>query len=135
MWKSNKGEITSLYFDDHNFLYLGMSEISLHRSSMPISLVANEDEGELPRSITLSQNYPNPFNPNTTINFTLPQASDIVLEVFDLLGKRVALLEKGWQTAGMHHLQLDVKDLPSGTYIYRLQVGNQVFSQKMTILK
>ncbi len=133
--KNNYREVTALYFDDQNFLYLGMKEKSLHRSQMPITLVANEGEGDLPQSITLSQNYPNPFNPSTIISFSLPQASEIVLEAFDLLGKRVSLLEKGWHAAGTHQVQFDVKDLPSGTYIYRLQVANKVISQKMTIVK
>jgi uncharacterized repeat protein (TIGR01451 family) len=97
--------------------------------------VANENDGSIPSEIALNQNYPNPFNPSTTINFSLPQASEITLEVFNLLGKRVAVLDKGLKAAGQHQVLFDAKDLPSGTYIYRLMVGNKVISNKMTLLK
>ncbi len=98
-------------------------------------LIANEEKVELPAKITLSQNYPNPFNPNTIITFTLPQSSEINLTVFDVLGKKISVLKTGWQNAGKHEVQFNAEDLPSGTYIYRLQVGNHVLTNKMMLVK
>jgi hypothetical protein len=79
--------------------------------------------------------YPNPFNPTTTLRFTLPAAADVRLEVFDLLGRRVATLVDGPLDAGTHAVPFDAAHLPSGTYLYRMQAGGAVLTQRMTLVK
>lgn len=74
-----------------------------------------------PRTITLNQNYPNPFNPGTTIEYELPQASEVRLSVFDILGREVSVLEYGLKVAGVHKVRFEGSVLSSGTYFYRLQ--------------
>jgi hypothetical protein len=93
--------------------------------------VATSTEGAdaLPDAYDLSQNYPNPFNPTTTIRYALPQASQVTLEVFDMVGRRVATLAEGPQAAGYHTATFDGRDLASGAYIYRLRAVNQATGQ------
>lgn len=90
---------------------------------------------EMPSGFALSQNYPNPFNPTTNISFVLPQASDVKLTVFNVLGQQVAVLAQGMYTSGMHTLNFDAANLASGTYIYRIEAGNFVEVRKMLLIK
>jgi hypothetical protein len=90
---------------------------------------------ETPREFALKQNYPNPFNPTTVIAFDLARDGRATLEVFDLLGRRVMTLVDGVLAAGEHRVTLDAADLPSGTYIYRLQSADVTQSRKMLLLK
>lgn len=85
----------------------------------------------------LEQNYPNPFNPTTTIRYTIPTASLVRLELFDVLGRKVATLVNERKVAGIHTYVLNASrfSLASGTYFYRLQVGNQVETKKMMLVK
>lgn len=89
----------------------------------------------LPESFVLRQNYPNPFNPATQISFTLPQTTDISLNVYNIQGQRVATLAQGTTQAGTHHISFDASNLASGVYVYRLQAGNEVRVKKMTLIK
>jgi hypothetical protein len=74
----------------------------------------------LPQRARLSQNYPNPFNPSTTIEYALPHAAHVRIEVFNLLGEQVSTLKDGLQEAGDHIVTFDGRGLPSGVYFYRL---------------
>ena len=87
----------------------------------------------LPADFALSQNYPNPFNPSTAISFALPERSNVTLKVFDLLGKEVSTLVS--QELGPGHFTVKWQaDVPSGTYIYRLQAGEFLETKKMLLL-
>ena len=99
-----------------------------------LSVVSAESE-ELPAEVALLGNYPNPFNPETTISYALPQGSKVRLAVYDLLGHEVAVLVDGSQPAGQHTVRFDGGDLPSGSYVYRLQVGEEVVARTMTLVK
>jgi hypothetical protein len=79
-----------------------------------------KDTRDLPDEFLLSQNYPNPFNPSTTIRFSLPEASDVVLEVYDVLGRKVVTLADGYLTAGWHESVWETTGMSSGVYFYRL---------------
>ena len=96
---------------------------------------AGEDDGSVPYALELAQNYPNPFNPATSIGFTLPEASDVRLEVFDVTGRRVAVLVDGHKPAGRHHVTFDAGTLSSGVYLYRLRTEAGVKNRKMTLIK
>lgn len=103
----------------------------------PSQTVSNEfeEEDEQPIALALGQNYPNPFNPSTTINFAVPEQGNVQLEVFDLVGRKVAELLNEPKTAGRYSINFDASRLASGLYIYRLQVGNKVLTKKMTLIK
>ncbi|MCC5924986.1 MAG: T9SS type A sorting domain-containing protein [Bacteroidetes bacterium] len=97
--------------------------------------VGLNDGSDLPTVVTLDQNYPNPFNPTTTIRFGLPEAVDVRLEVFNVLGQRVAILAQDTRTAGWHTVQFNGSSLSSGTYIYRLTAGNTVHTRMFMLIK
>ena len=94
-----------------------------------------EQEEELPTEVALAQNYPNPFNPSTSIQFAMPKAGHARLVLYDLMGRVVRVIANDTFAAGVHEVSLNAADLPSGTYIYTLNTGNQVLSKRMTLLK
>jgi hypothetical protein len=88
-----------------------------------------------PEAFYLKPNYPNPFNPTTRIEYGLPRAADVRLDVFDLLGRSVATLHSGMQEAGVHTAMFDGKNLGSGVYYCRLKAGRFVQVQKMLLMR
>ena len=89
----------------------------------------------LPNRFALSQNYPNPFNPSTQILYTLTNSSKVRLTVFDLLGRQVAVLVDGVQSAGQHTVQFSGAGFTSGVYFYKLENNSDVVTKKMLLLK
>ena len=90
-----------------------------------------------PSEFQLHQNYPNPFNPTTTITYQLPQVCDVRLEVFDVMGRSVAVLVNEKQSAGTHSVLLNATQfsLASGVYFYRLSAGGRTETKRMTLIK
>jgi tetratricopeptide (TPR) repeat protein len=82
-----------------------------------------------------TNNYPNPFNPSTIIRYTLPENGHTSLKVFDLLGREVAILVNEFKVAGTHEARFDASSLPSGVYVYRLEIAGKSLVQKMTLLR
>ena len=100
------------------------------------SLGCIEDEaGAVPAAFVLEQNYPNPFNPSTTIHFTVVQSSDVRLQVFDVLGRSVAMLVDGPLVAGRHKVVWEAGSAPSGVYVYRIQTGRRVETKQMVLMR
>lgn len=97
--------------------------------------VKNEELKYTPNSFSLEQNFPNPFNPTTTIQYSLPQAEDVTLKIYNLLGEEVKTLVNDYQQAGKHSVQINANNLPSGVYFYRIQAGNFVQTKKMILIK
>jgi hypothetical protein len=89
----------------------------------------------LPQEFVLMQNYPNPFNPSTNIRFALPEASQVRLDVFDVLGRHVQTLVNAEMNAGWHTAQWNASNVASGVYIYRIQAGSYSQVIKMTLVK
>jgi len=96
---------------------------------------SSEPVDELSSSFQLNQNYPNPFNPSTTISFELPVSSDVMLEVFDVTGRRVAELVDGHRNAGTHEITFQADNLSSGVYTYRLTADGVSMSRTLTLIK
>ncbi|NBC18068.1 MAG: T9SS type A sorting domain-containing protein, partial [Bacteroidetes bacterium] len=101
----------------------------------PNAPVSSEAPGDVPQAFALGQNYPNPFNPSTTIPFTLQQAADVTVAIYDLRGRRVATLAEGAYPAGTHEVAFDASNLASGVYLYRLEAGAQRLHKTMTLVK
>ncbi|MFN3562215.1 MAG: S8 family peptidase [Chloroherpetonaceae bacterium] len=91
----------------------------------------------VPKDFALHQNYPNPFNPTTVISYNLPRDHVVKLEVFDVMGKKIATLFEAQQPAGVHQFVFDAQrfGLSSGMYFYRLQAGAFVQTRKMIFAK
>ncbi|MBD3232109.1 MAG: T9SS type A sorting domain-containing protein, partial [candidate division Zixibacteria bacterium] len=88
-----------------------------------------------PSEYGLRGNYPNPFNASTNINFSLPEAGNVSLEVYNLLGQKVATLVNGYVEAGQNTVTWDASYQASGVYFYKLSAGEKVFTRRMTLLK
>jgi len=99
----------------------------------PVEIDSNFET--VPTAFQLNQNYPNPFNSTTVICYQLPQACQVKLDLFNILGKTVNTLVDNYQNAGFYSLRLYMADLASGIYLYRLQAGNFIKIKKMIILR
>jgi hypothetical protein len=92
--------------------------------------------GESPvKEYSLAQNYPNPFNPSTTIKYEIPNAGNVSLKIYDVLGAEVMTLVNTSQAQGRYEVKFDASQLSSGVYIYRIQSNDYVASRKMILLK
>ncbi len=100
-----------------------------------IVVTSNDEELFTPTNIELNQNYPNPFNPSTVISFSIPSSNHVKLAVYDMLGKEVALLQNSQMAAGTHDINFDASNLSSGVYLYRLTVGSEMLTRKLTLIK
>ena len=110
-------------------------DLGIQRLNEGIVPTSNQRGSQVPLQYALHQNYPNPFNSVTTIAFDLPQAGNIELKVFDLLGREVAVLANRQLEAGHHTLPFDATPFASGIYFYRLHAGNFEQSRKLLLLK
>ena len=90
---------------------------------------------EQPGSIQLAQNYPNPFNPVTVIRYQIPAQSDVNLNVYDMLGRKVASLVDSPHRAGSYQAEFDASTMASGTYVYRLKANHLEQVRLMTLIK
>ncbi|MGB8319167.1 MAG: YCF48-related protein [Ignavibacteriaceae bacterium] len=106
-YTTNDGGITGIYIDNEN---------SVHQ-------------------FLLSQNYPNPFNPTTTIQYSVPKESFVIIKVYNVLGKEIATLVSGRKPIGNYSVDFNSGNLSSGTYFYRLISGTYTATKKMVILK
>jgi hypothetical protein len=89
----------------------------------------------IPAVHSLDQNYPNPFNPATVIRFGLPEASEVRLAIYNILGQEIRVLARMHAEAGYHTVRFDGTGLPTGVYFYRLQAGRFVAARTLTIVR
>ena len=109
-------------------------------TAMQIHIVSGSPTGIGDTPVTaqafeLLQNYPNPFNPTTTIAFTLDQAANVQLNVYNSLGQKVAELVNGARGAGRHAIQFDGAGMASGVYFYTLEAGGFTQVRKLVLMK
>ncbi len=110
----------------------------------PVGISGNEPY-QIPSVFILNQNYPNPFsarggsafggNPSTIIKFALPRKEEVRIEVFNLLGQKVAVLINKTMSAGYHEVEFNAQDLPSGLYVYLIEAGQYQAVKKMLLLR
>jgi len=126
--------------------YVGLVDIhtnnGLRTSRIEVNVLdplSVDEDLESPREIELAQNFPNPFNPTTEIGYqvgTQDLASvRVKLSVYDLLGREVAVLVDGVQSAGSHSVTFNAGGLASGMYLYKLEAGGHVITRKMMLMK
>ncbi|UCH64705.1 MAG: T9SS type A sorting domain-containing protein, partial [Ignavibacterium sp.] len=92
-------------------------------------------EVTIPLEFALEQNFPNPFNPSTVIKYSIPHDGFVTLDVFNLLGEKVASLVNGIQKAGRYEINFDASNLASGIYVYNLKSGNFSSVRKMLLMR
>ncbi len=90
---------------------------------------------QLPKRFTLSQNYPNPFNAATVIEYALPEATHVTLDIYDILGRKVETLYNGNQPAAYHQVIWKADDKSTGIYFYKITTGQFTNTKKMLLLK
>ncbi|MBN1300470.1 MAG: T9SS type A sorting domain-containing protein [Melioribacteraceae bacterium] len=91
--------------------------------------------GLVPSDYVLEQNYPNPFNPATKIDYSIPEAGNVSLKVYNTLGQEIATIFTGYQQAGKYAATFNASGLASGVYIYRLEVGDISISKNFVLMK
>jgi len=94
-----------------------------------------DDEFNLPTNLTLNQNYPNPFNASTIIEFDLPNATYLTLDVFNVIGQKIVTLIESELQAGSHQVSWNASEQSSGVYYYRIKVGDNSETKRMVLLK
>jgi len=94
----------------------------------------NSGKNQIPLKYELYQNFPNPFNPVTQIRFALPKVSHVKIEVYNILGQRIAILLNSPKSAGYHIIDFDASQLSSGVYFYRINAGNNYQAVKKMLL-
>ncbi len=99
------------------------------------SYIIEAVQNSLPLSFELFQNYPNPFNPTTTIRFIIPEASNVSLKIFNILGEEIKTLANGYKPAGDYSFTFDAAGLSSGIYLYKLEAGSSISVKKMLLAK
>jgi len=130
--------------DTFPFVKQGMANSGIFKPFVPNSYFPNpfdqittggSDIAAIPEEYTVSQNYPNPFNPMTSISFSLPEAVQVKLTVFNIQGRVVAELVNGMREAGVHEAIFDASSLASGLYFYRIEAGDFSSVRKMVLMK
>lgn len=94
-----------------------------------------EEDEDYPTKYLLENNYPNPFNPSTNIKYTIPHYNNVVIKIFDVLGKEIETLVNEEKAAGTYELTWYAEGLPSGVYFYQLRAGSFVETKKMVLLR
>lgn len=116
----------------HGYVYLATSSSVIIFRDLATGL---EEVSNLPSSFSLSPNYPNPFNSSTTIRYYLPTESPVIIDIYDILGRKVQTLLDVKAQAGPHQVNWDADGLPSGAYFARLKAGQQSQTTKMILMK
>ena len=118
----------------NNMLILGGGGLIINMNTN-IEDIKDNSAPEIVDHYLLYQNYPNPFNPSTTINYSLPKAGFVKLNIYNILGSKVATIVNDYKPAGNYSVQFDSSNLASGVYLYRLEVGNYSAAKKFILMK
>lgn len=125
------GDPGGIYVDG-DYCYINSEYAFVITTASPTAI---DDSHIIPFSSSLSQNYPNPFNARTTISYSVAQAGPVSLEIYNILGEKVAVLQDGLRQAGYHQITWDAKDMPSGVYFAKLNADKKAQTIKMVVLK
>ncbi len=122
--------------DSHNVASDGYTNIEDYVNGLVSQNLSQvKDNDQIPALFRLGQNYPNPFNPTTRIVFSIPNSARTKLEVYDVLGRKVAMVIDAVLSEGEHSVDFDGTKLVSGVYVYRLSLPNGVITKKMILIK
>ena len=135
IWADEFGLVQVSRYDDYTY-FLQVCRINGKifgdTSYLPTDV---KNEMHIKKAFALAQNYPNPFNPSTKISYELPARSNVLLKVYNMLGKEVAVLVNAEQNEGLHSVTFNGESLVSGVYFYILRAGNYIQTKKMILLQ
>ena len=94
-----------------------------------------EADLSIPFEFNLGQNYPNPFNPSTTISYSIPRYSKVIVKIFDILGSEITTLVNEEKSTGVYEITWNAGNQPSGVYFYRIEAGDFTDIRKMILMK
>ena len=126
LYNNTTGEIINMAFNGNSYPYASNQVYVISSVASAISS---------PDNFALGSSYPNPFNPVTTINFALPTAADITLDIYNIQGRIVESLISGTMDAGYHSVIWDASKNSSGVYFIRMQSGEFKSMQKLMLIK
>jgi photosystem II stability/assembly factor-like uncharacterized protein len=135
--------ISGMYADPDGYLYAGAWNHGVYRSTEKTTgMDDNDGEIKIPTAYELSQNFPNPCNPSTTIHYAVAKAGHVKIKIYDILGKEVASLVDGEKLPGTYSIWWNAQKLPSGVYLYRMEVDKMTgqtsgltLTKKLLVLK
>ena len=132
--------VTSFGVDRDNELYICSFAGDIYRMKELSFTVSVEERSPLPEQFNLYQNHPNPFNPATTIRYDLPEAGDVSLIIYDIMGREVSVSVDSWREAGRREVLWDGTDdagqpVSAGVYLYQIQAGKFTQTRKILLLK
>ncbi len=131
IWDKNNGD--KIIYD--NFIPQVIQGVIKMSKNIFFAKEMEETEEDVPTEFTLEQNYPNPFNPSTTINYSIPEAGNVELKVYDILGNEVTTLVNEAKEAGNHTATFNTSQLSSGVYLYKLTFNELTITKKMMSIK
>jgi endonuclease/exonuclease/phosphatase family metal-dependent hydrolase len=132
----NNGTNSAVSSEVADALHLGSDHLPVIVDfDLSISSLESENDFDLSTNFKLIQNYPNPFNPRTTINYELQFTNYVELGVYNLLGKKIAILVSEKQSAGNYSIKWDASGFAGGVYFYKIAVGNSMEIKKMVLLR
>ena len=114
---------------------VGKGSINIQQPTTKVVLHAERSSQATPLAFKLEQNYPNPFNPVTKIHYEIPITSRVIIKVYDLSGKEIAILANEKHESGKYEIRFDGSRLPSGIYFYRLSTDEFESTKKFILLK
>ena len=103
--------------------------------SIPVTVGVETEEEMEPKQFALYPNHPNPFNPSTTIRYSIPKSSQVILTIYDLIGREITTLVNEAQASGEYSVIWNGQDHPSGIYLCRLMAGNFTETRKLLLQK
>jgi hypothetical protein len=156
--KFNANEVQLRYWDENVNQWLPVSDVSYDLNNQMVMFETEsiqsyyavfgtegvtsvtEFKDTVPENFSLKQNYPNPFNPTTTIGYQINRAGLVKLAIFNVLGQEVRTLVNEFEPVGIYQVVWDGRDnngniMPTGTYLYKLQIANQTQIRQMSLVK
>ena len=139
--KFTNGDLQSVFFisEDTGWITGGYG-IILKTTNGGVTFIEDELIDVAPTNYSLKQNFPNPFNPITKIRYSVPQSSNVVIKIFDILGNEIESLVNEEKPAGVYEVDFNshsgvVRNLPSGIYFYQLRADSFIQTKKMILIK
>jgi len=131
IWDKNEGD--RIVYDNLTLQNIQGAIVMFNR--VVLTKEGEEDLLITPVEFALDQNYPNPFNPATKISYSIPEAGNVELKVYDLLGNEVVTLVNEEKSPGKYIAEFNASTLASGVYMYTLRTNNFIQSKKMVLMK